>query len=339
MKNLRFAIFGAGFWSRFQLAGWKELGGLECVALCDPHRAKAEALAQQFGISAVYDSPQALLDNEQLDFVDIITPVETHASLTRLAAARGLNVVCQKPLATTLAEARAMVETCQQAGVQLLVNENWRWQYPLRQFRRVLDEGCIGRVFRARVHYCNSFPVFDNQPFLKQLDQFILTDIGSHILDTARYLFGDATSLYCHTTRVHPDIRGEDVATVMMQMGAGISVVCEMSYASRTEIEHFPQTYVYIEGDRGFLELGPDYAIRETTAEGTQVRLFPPPHYSWADPAYDLIHSSIVAAQADLLRHLQGAATAETTGADNLKTLALVFGAYDSARTGQVVTP
>jgi predicted dehydrogenase len=337
MEKLRFAIFGTGFWARFQLAGWRELDGLECVALYNRTRARAEALGQEFGITAVYDSPEALLDRERLDFVDIITDVGTHASLTRMVAERGLNVVCQKPMATSLEEARSMEEICQRARVQLLINENWRWQYPMRQLKRILAEGRIGRVFRARVHYCNSFPVFDNQPFLKELDQFILTDIGSHILDTARFLFGEASSLYCQTTRVHPDIKGEDVATVMMQMGAGISVVCEMSYASRTEIEHFPQTYVYIEGNRGFLELGPDYTIRETTSEGTMIRRFPPKHYAWADPAYDLVHSSIVDEQADLLKHLKGEKKAETTGADNLKTVTLVSQSYDSAATGQPI--
>ncbi len=337
MDKLRFAIFGTGFWARFQLAGWMELDGLECVALYNRTRSKAESLAQEFGVPVIYDSPEVLLDHEQLDFVDIITDVGTHASLTCMAAERGLNVVCQKPMATSLEEARSMVEVCRQAGVELLINENWRWQYPMRQLKRILGEGRIGHVFRARVHYCNSFPVFDNQPFLKELDRFILTDIGSHLLDTARFLFGEASSLYCHTTRVHPDIKGEDVATVMMRMGDGISVVCEMSYASRTEIEHFPQTYVYIEGDRGFLELGPDYTIRETTAEGTCIRRFPPKHYPWADPAYDLVHSSIVDEQADLLKHLKGEKSAETAGEDNLKTTTLVNSSYDSAASGQPI--
>ncbi|MBI1258125.1 MAG: gfo/Idh/MocA family oxidoreductase [Chloroflexi bacterium] len=337
VDKLRFAILGTGFWASFQLAGWMELAGLECVALYNRTRAKADVLAQAFGISAIYDSPEALLDHERLDFVDIITDVGTHASLTQMAAERHLNVVCQKPMAASLEEAQAMVQSCQQAGVQLLINENWRWQRPIRQLKRTLNEGRIGRVFRARVHYCNSFPVFENQPFLKELDQFILTDIGSHILDTARFLFGEASSLYCHTTRVHPDIKGEDVATVMMQMGDGVSVICEMSYASRTEIERFPQTYVYIEGDQGFLELGPDYTIRETTADGTCIRRFPPKHYAWADPAYDLVHSSIVDAQADLLAHLTGEKIAETTGADNLKTATLVRAAYDSAASRQPV--
>jgi D-apiose dehydrogenase len=62
----------------------------------------------------------------------------------------------------------------------------------------------------------SGFPVFNNQPFLKELEQFILTDLGSHTLDTARFLFGEASSLYCQTRRIHADIRGEDVATIMM---------------------------------------------------------------------------------------------------------------------------
>jgi predicted dehydrogenase len=338
MDKLRFALFGTGFWSRYQLAGWLETGGVECVAVYNRTRHRAEKLAAEFGIPRIYDDPDQLLSAEKLDFVDICTSQETHAGLLRKAAARRLAVVCQKPMAVSLEEAQEMVAFCEQAGAAFLVNENWRWQHPLRQLQRALTRGAIGQPFRARIHYCNSFPVFANQPALKELEQFILTDIGSHILDTARFLFGEARSLYCRTDRVHIDIKGEDVATVLLQMGPRpMSVVCEMSYASRTEIEHFPQTYVYIEGDLGFLELGPDYTIRETTSAGTWVTRHAPPHYAWADPAYDLVHASIVPCQADLLRHLRGQGEAETTGAANLRTMRLVFGAYASARTGQPV--
>ena len=336
MTTLKFALFGAGFWSRFQLAGWLEIEGLECVAILDRIRSKAEALADEFSIPAIYDDAEELLNNEQLDFVDICTSVETHYPLTKIAAKHGLAVVCQKPMATTLEQAELMVQTCKDANVPLFINENWRWQAPLRQFKRQLDSGRIGKPFRARIHYANSFPVFDNQPFLKKLDQFILTDIGSHILDTARFLFGDAKSLLCQTTRVHPDINGEDVATCMMSMGENnITVVCEMSYASRTEIERFPETFVYVEGDKGFLELGPDFWIRETTEDGTLAKRHIPPHYDWADPAYDLIHSSIVPTQTNIALELKDEGKAETTGDDNLKTMRLVFGSYESAQTGQ----
>jgi predicted dehydrogenase len=337
-KPLKFALFGTGFWSHFQLAGWNELDGVECVAVYNRTVEKGERFAEKFGIPNVYGSAEDLIANEDLDFIDICTNVETHAPFTRMGAEAGLDVVCQKPLAVDLAEAKDMVQTCKDAGVKLFVNENWRWQYPMRQFKARLDAGNIGKPFRARIHYANSFPVFDNQPFLKELEQFILTDIGSHILDTARFLFGEATSLYATTHRAHPDIKGEDVATCMMTTDQGITVVCEMSYASRTEIERFPETFVYIEGEKGFLELGPDFWVRETTENGTHAVRHIPPRYPWADPAYDLIHSSIVPCQADILKGLRGG-DAENTGDDNLKTMQLVFGSYQSAAEKRVMEP
>lgn len=340
MTKLRFALFGTGFWAAYQLAGWMQTGEVECVALYNRTKAKALALAEAFGISAasVYDDPALLLDREPLDFVDICTSVETHYPLTQLAARRGLPVVCQKPMATTLAECEALVASCDTAGVPLYINENWRWQYPIRQLKAALDTGRIGRVFRGVIDYRNSFPVFDNQPFLKELDQFILTDIGSHILDVARFLFGEAVSLYCQTARVHPDIKGEDVATVTLTMESGASVVCMMSYASRREQDRFPETYVQIEGDQGFLELAPDYWLRETIAAGTLSSRHKPPRFAWADPVYDQVHSSIYPAQLNIARALKGIETGETMGADNLKTMRLVFGAYQSAAANQVIT-
>lgn len=334
MKALRFGILGTGFWARCQLAAWRELAGARCVALYNRTRVKAETLAQEFGVPAVYDNAEELLRREKPDFVDIITDVNTHRPFVELAAAHGTPVICQKPLAPTLADARAMVATCQQAGVPLLVHENWRWQTPLRELKRVLDTAPIGRVFRGRVTYANSFPVFEQQPFLRELEQFILTDIGTHVLDATRMLFGEATTLFCRTTRVHSDIRGEDVATVMLGMASGATVTCEMSYASRVEHDRFPETFVFVEAEHGAVELGPDFWIRVTTAEGTHARRCPPPHYGWADPRYALAQTAGVACQANLLGALRGERPAETTGEDNLKTLRLVFGAYESAASG-----
>jgi predicted dehydrogenase len=340
MKKLRFALFGTGFWSRYQLGGWYETGLVECVAVYNRTPAKAEAVAREFGIAAVYDDAVTLLDKEQLDFVDICTNVETHYPFTRMAAERGLPVVCQKPMATSLAEARAMLQLCEAQNVPLYINENWRWQHPIRQFKAQLDRGHIGRVFRARIDYRNSFAVFDNQPFLKELEQFILTDIGTHILDVARFLFGEATTLYAHQTRVHPDIRGEDVATVMLRTAAGATVICEMSYASPREQDRFPETYIEAEGENGFLELGPDYWLRETVkGAGTTLSRHKPPRFAWADPVYDLVHASIYPCQLNLARALLGQEAAETTGADNLKTLQLVYGSYESIRGGQALVP
>jgi D-apiose dehydrogenase len=335
----RFAILGTGFWSRYQLAGWRELPGAECVALYNRTLSKAQALASDFGITRVYDDVDALFGNEELDFVDIITSVETHSHLVQIAARQHVAIICQKPMAPSLVEAEQMVEICQNAGVPLYIHENWRWQRPIRELKQQLDRAEIGQPFRARVNYCSSYPVFTNQPFLKDLTQFILADMGTHLLDAVRYLFGEVDSLTCQIIRVNPDIHGEDVATIMLRMLNGMTVVCELSYASRTEHERFPQTFIHIEGSLGSLELAPDYWLRQTTAAGTTARRVPPHHYTWADPAYDVVHASIVSCNANLLSAIRGEGQGETTAADNLRTLHLVYAAYDATRLNQVVHP
>ena len=176
--------------------------------------------------------------------------------------------------------------------------------------------------------------MFENQPFLRELDQFILSDMGTHILDVARFLFGEPQSIACRTSRVHADIRGDDVATVMLGIGEA-TVLCSMSYASKLEDDRFPETFVLVEGQHGSVELGPDYWLRTTTAGGTHSRRFPPPRYAWADPTYDLVHASIVPCHANLLAALRGQGLAETSGEDNLRTLRLVYAAYESSTTGR----
>lgn len=124
MRKLRFAILGTGFWSRFQLAGWRELDGVECVAVYNRTRRKAELLAHEAGIPAVYDDVDELMGRETLDFVDIISDVGTHCRFVQQAVQHRLPVICQKPMAPTWQEACAMVEAARQANVPLFIHEN-----------------------------------------------------------------------------------------------------------------------------------------------------------------------------------------------------------------------
>ena len=344
MSELRFAVFGTGFWSRYQLAAWQQLPGVRCVAAYNRTRSRAEVIAHEFGIPIVYDDAEELVRNEQLDFIDIITDVDSHSRFVKLAADHHLDVICQKPMASSLASAEEMVKVCRDAGVAFYIHENWRWQTPIMRIKQLLAEGHIGQPFRAHISMVSGFPVFDNQPFLKELGQFILTDMGSHVLDTARSMFGEADSLYCQTHKVHQDIKGEDVASVMLMMrhdhhASPVTVLVEMGYAG-TPLEHerFPETSIFVEGDQGSLALEPDYWIRLTTKGGTQIKRYPPPRYAWADPAYDVVHSSILPCNQNLLGALRKMANAETAAEDNIKTVRLVFAAYDSARHNQVIT-
>ena len=338
MADLRFAVLGTGFWAGFQIPAWSEVGGVQLVAAYNRTRAKAEQVAQRFGIPKVYGDAEELLRNEQLDFVDIITEVPAHAPLVLLAARYKVPVICQKPMAADYATCEQMVSACREAGVPFMIHENFRWQAPLRALKGILDEGSIGEPFRARIRFVHGLPaIFENQPYLKTLEHFALTDVGSHVLDLARFYFGEPHSLYCQHYRTRPDIAGEDVASLMLRIG-DVICSCEISYSSKVEIDCFPQTLIQIEGKRGSVELAPDYWIRVTTADGTLCRRYPPPRYAWADPRYDVAHASIASCNAHLLHALQTGEPAETSGDDNLKTMRLVYKAYESAERNQVIS-
>jgi predicted dehydrogenase len=338
MSNLRFAMFGAGFWARFQLAAWKELKGVDCTAVYNRTQSRGEKFARDFGVPSFYADPEKLLCHEKPDFIDIVTYPFTLSRFVQLSAAHGVPVISQKPMAPSLAVARDNLRVCREAGVPYLIHENWRWQTQLRELKRVLCSGAIGTPFRARISMVSAYPVFRNEPHLKQLEEFILTDMGTHILDIARFYFGEAQSLYCQIHRVHPDCMGEDVATVIMLMGGETTVTCELGYPEHyVENDYFPETMIFVEGDKGTAEVARDYWVRVTTEAGTHASRLPPVPYPWVDPDYHVVHSSIVACNANLLAALRGEATAETSADDNYKTLELVFAAYDSARSGKTV--
>ena len=94
MKALRFAMLGAGFWAEYQLAAWGELKGVRWVAVYNHTRGQAEALAQKFNVPAVYDGAEEMFRRERLDFVDIITAVDTHHRFVQLAARHKVAAIC-----------------------------------------------------------------------------------------------------------------------------------------------------------------------------------------------------------------------------------------------------
>src|SRR3954471_19484257 len=106
---LRAALIGCGHISARHIPAWQATPDAELVAVCDLNRARAEARARQFGIERVYTDVDTMIAAEALDCIDIATHDVTHTALVKQAASHGLHVLCQKPLAPTMAEARAMV--------------------------------------------------------------------------------------------------------------------------------------------------------------------------------------------------------------------------------------
>lgn len=337
MATLRGGLIGCGFFAVNHMHGWRDAEGVGIEAICDRDPERLKAVGDQFGVEKRYADAAEMMAKEKLDFVDIATTVNSHRALVELAAGHGLPTICQKPFAPSLADARAMVEACRKAGVPLMVHENFRWQTPIRAVKAVIDAGEIGDPFFGRISFRSGYDVFSGQPYLAEGERFIIEDLGIHILDIARFLFGDVTTLTSRTRRINPRIRGEDVATMLLDHESGVTTVVDCSYATRLAVEPFPETMVEIDGTDGTLRLAQNYRLTVTGKSGTVERDVSPPLLPWASRPWHNIQESVAALERHWVDCLRTGRETSTSGADNLKTLALVEAAYAGAKSRQSV--
>jgi D-apiose dehydrogenase len=337
MTQLRGALIGCGFFAINHLHGWRDAAGAEIVAICDTNPARLAIAGDGFGITRRYAEAGEMLRAERPDFVDIATTAPSHRPLVELAAGLGIPVIVQKPFAATLDDAKAMVQACKAAGVPLMVHENFRWQSPILKVREILQSGEIGEVFWGRVSFRSAYDVFSGQPYLAEGDRFIVEDLGIHALDVARFLFGDVTNVSARIKRVNPAIRGEDVATALLDHGSGMASVVDCSYATQLERELFPQTLLEIDGTKGSLRLGPDYELAVTSGGRTHKERIAPPLLPWATRPWHNIQESVALIQQHWVDCLAKGLEPATSGRDNLQTLALVDAVYRSAATSKTV--
>jgi D-apiose dehydrogenase len=337
MTKLRGGLIGCGFFAVNHLHGWQDASGAEIVAICDANHERLRTVGDQFGVSNRYVDAADMLAREKLDFVDIATTVQSHRALVELAAAHMVPAICQKPLALNLTDAKAMVAACSAANVLLMVHENFRWQSPLQRVKQIVGTGEIGEIFWGRVSFRSAYDVFSTQPYLAEGERFIVEDLGIHALDIARFLMGDAQNVSARTKRINSKIRGEDVATMLLDHGSGVTSVVDCSYATKLETEAFPETLIELDGTKGSLRLGQGYKLTVTSLSGTRHEDLAPPLLPWASKPWHNIQESVALIQQHWIDCLRSATEPETSGRDNLKTLALVEAVYQSAATGQTV--
>jgi D-apiose dehydrogenase len=334
---LRGALIGCGFFAANHLHAWQDVPGATIVAICDRDPARLTDYGDKFGIQSRYTDAADLFAREKLDFVDIATTVGTHRMLVELAAHHKIPAICQKPFAPSMEDARAMVRACDAAGILLMVHENFRWQTPIQAVADVITSGRIGRPFFARVSFRSAYDVFCGQPYLAEGERFIIEDLGIHILDIARFLLGDASRITARTQQVNPAIRGEDVATMLLDHANGATSVVDCSYATRLAAEPFPETIVEIDGSEGSIRLGQGYQMVVTSPQGVEARDVSPTLLPWATRPWHNIQESVLAIQSHWIECLRQRREPATSGRDNLKTFALVEAAYRSAATGQTI--
>jgi D-apiose dehydrogenase len=323
---LRVGLAGAGFASGHHLAAWKALApDARVVAIADPSSEAREKRAQAFAIEQRYASAEEMLDKAGLDALDIVCPREWHAPYVRLAIARGLPVICQKPLAPTLAEAEKLVGEA--AGrVRLMVHENWRFRRYYRQARAWIEAGRIGTPLQGAMLLLSSGllpdehgrrPLLERQPFMATLDRMLVTEVLIHHLDTLRYLLGPLTVARACIGRITIGIAGEDHASVLLEGAAGLSVTLIGNLAAHGRPPVLTDE-LEILGDGGRIMLGAD-TLKLFAAVPQSIT------YDMAD-CYQGSYSGAIAHFVDALRR---DVPFETSPEDNLETLRLVEAIYE----------
>lgn len=338
---MRVAVIGCGFFAQNHLNGWRDLAAedIELAAVCDIDPEKAEAAAKTFGVPRFYTDAGALLEQERVDFVDIVTRMENHLQMVKLAAAHGVDIILQKPLASDWSEAREVVNVAHKAGVRLAIHENFRWQSPMRKLKGVIDSGAIGKPTWARVAFRTGYDIYAVQPYLHQAKRYAILDVGIHMLDLARFFLGDVERVSCETQIRNPENVGEDTATIMMRHCSGAVSIVECSMESRIDPDPFPETLVTIEGERGSASVGPGLVGHVTSSGDTRDLDFGSPLLPWTSQPWHTVQESVLRTEEAIVRAWRDGKDPESTGDDNLKTYALVEAAYEAAHLGRAVTP
>jgi len=238
--TIRVGVIGCGMISLYHLIAWRRIQGVELAALCDPDLDKARARAAEFGVPKTYSSAESMMESERLDAIDVASPREYHALHVRLAAARGIPVLCQKPLTPSYEES---VELAGEVAGRhrLMVHENWRFRPYYRKVKEWLCEGRIGALRGATMKMRGSgfrpdasgrYPALERQPFMRDLPQLLVSEAMIHQLDVLRWLAGPVTVRYAALARVCPEIRGEDRALISMEAASGAPVLLDADAAA-----------------------------------------------------------------------------------------------------------
>ncbi|MGH2459598.1 MAG: Gfo/Idh/MocA family protein [Chloroflexota bacterium] len=339
----RVGLIGAGHISAQHAPAWVATPDATLVAICDVDRTRAENRQAQLAALghrdvAIYLDVDDLLASAQLDCLDIATRPETHRALIERAARAGVHVLCQKPLAASLAEANAMVDLCRRANVRFMVNEMWRYLPWFRDLRRLLDDGAIGPAHYLRVigphrPLRRARPVDDGQPYFADMPRLIVYEMFIHWIDCARFLLGEIETVYARAGRINPAIVGEDWAAVVLGHAGGGTSLIESSWATPDDApERRREGDVLLEGADGALHFDPaTLELRLARPGGVEVVA----RYPSLDRAFQSAFDGCLGHFAAAVRNGQ---PFESPAEDNVRTLAATLAVYDSLERRAVIS-
>ena len=333
----RVAVVGCGRISRSHFDAIAKIDAFAIVAVCDTIDARAEEAAQRLDVPW-FTSVTRMLDTVPVDVVAICTPSGLHPQHGIAAAKAGKHVICEKPMAISLTTADALVQACDDAGVHLFVVKQNRLNPPIQLLKRALDKGRFGRLYMANttVRWTRPQEYYDQAPWRGtwEFDGGAFMNQASHYVDLIQWLMGPVESVIAKTATLARRIEAEDsgLAVLKFRSGAlGMIEVTMLTYPRNLEGS------ITILGETGTVKIGgtavnkveawqfADYDDDDKMIESSNYT--PPTVYGNGHEGY----------YRNVLAVLRGEAQPDTDGRAGRKSLELILGIYESAKTGREV--
>ena len=288
-RELKVAIAGTGYFSQFHFDAWSRCPEVEIVGVAGLDKAKARQVAAPFH-ATVFESAIEMMDECRPDLIDIVTPPPTHVQLIEAAAARNIDVVCQKPFCGNLDTAKRAADMADQFGIKLVVHENFRFQPWYQAIAKEIKKGLVGRVYKATFRLRpgdgqGPQAYMERQPYFQNMERFLIHETAIHYIDVFRSLFGEVQSVYADIVRFNPVIAGEDSCNIILALGNDVRGHIDGNRLSDHLAENPRRTMgeMLVEGEKGVLTLDGAGKIEFRAHGRTKLQII---HYDWKDRGF-----------------------------------------------------
>jgi predicted dehydrogenase len=354
MKPIRVAIVGCGRISDLHEIGYHGRQDAIIAAVCDTNKSRAQHQARSWGVEKVYTDYQQVLDDQEIDVVELLTPHHLHCSMTVQAAQAGKHISVQKPMALSAAEADEMIFSANKAGVLLRVYETMVYYSPVVKAREMIDAGEIGSVRAVRMHINTGSGTSWDVPLSAWAWRFneklcgggpLVFDHGHHLFSAGYYLGGPVERVYAWIE--HTPVR-EAAGLVNIDAPAMIMFQYKAPHCfGQLDIEYTPKMHIdslyYCDDDR--IEVIGEKGIifiNRYTAKTVDL----PPLMVFKDGKTTSIpvdgeewHDSFTATTIDFIEKLKTGGQPRLDGPTGKAVLQFSLAALQSAATGREVRP
>jgi len=338
--RVRVGVIGCGNIGKTHAKAFANIAGADLAACCDGDAARAEALAEVHGVPHVFTDVGELLRSGTVDAVTVCTPHPTHADIVVAAAAAGVHVICEKPLAVDIAEANRMVAAAERGGIKFAGIFQRRFWPAAQRIRKAIDDGKLGRITHGecRVYIWRPESYFAADAWRGKWATEgggALMNQAVHAIDLLQWYLGPVTEVFGRWAKLRDgdyiDVEDTAVATLVCANGALATIQASTNYNPQFGFHvqvhgtsgATASVWEMPEGVEGITDIwtvpGEASAVHDRARDGDPRPGFPEFHRLQLE---------------DFVQAIQEGRDPAVTGAEGKKALEIILAIYESTRTG-----